>query len=654
MTAEVVKVKAGKYLIPLTLVYEGKRIYLKFRYNKAMIAEIKAMDGHHWHGYDDPNPKKIWSIKNNARNQFQLRFLQGLNPYEPFDVPLVSVTSDRPLYAHQLEMVAHGLTRRYCIFACEMGTGKTLAAIEIMEAIEGLEHNQAWYVGPRSGIIAVQRELIKWESRIRPRMFTYEQLTKHMKYFSEAECPKVVIFDESSKIKTPTAQRSVAAYTLAESVRSVWESAGYIILMSGTPAPKVPTDWWHQCEVAYPGFIREGNIHKFKQRLCIVEQRQSVTGGMYPHIVTWLDDTGKCAVCGALKAAPQHTPTVFENTTYHGFVKSVNEVKYLYERMAGLVLVKFKKDCLDLPEKQYEVIRVMPTPEVLRAAKLITNTARRVIEALTMLRELSDGFQYEQKAARTAECPNCYGRGHITTKVPKHEVDPLEPQDVKPEDFEDQQIPCDVCGATGKVVAYERVTEEIGTCPKDPVFLNELDAHDDVGRYIVWGGFTGTIDRLVDLAHQHGWATLRVDGRGFVGESASGEFIDSDTLLDCMDGSAKNKEELLETYPKVCYVGHPQAGGMALTLTASPTELFYSNCFNGEARMQAEDRFHRPGMDENRAAMIKDIIHLPVDELVLENLKKKKKLQNLTMGELGKVMEAIDAVRCEKTKVSKS
>ena len=66
---------------------------------------------------------------------------------------------------------------------------------------------------------------------------------------------------------------------------------------------------------------------------------------------------------------------------------------------------------------------------------------------------------------------------------------------------------------------------------------------------------------------------------------------------------------------------------MALTLTASPTELFYSNDFNGEARFQAEDRFHRAGMDKNRGATIIDFVHLPSDQLVLDNLQKKKDLQ---------------------------
>ena len=98
---------------------------------------------------------------------------------------------------------------------------------------------------------------------------------------------------------------------------------------------------------------------------------------------------------------------------------------------------------------------------------------------------------------------------------------------------------------------------------------------------------------------------------------------------------------MLVKYPKICFVGHPQAGGMALTLHAAPTELFYSNCFNGEARMQAEDRAHRIGMDENRGLTIKDLIVMPTDELVLKNLKAKKKLQNISMGELKTAFEEV-------------
>jgi SNF2 family DNA or RNA helicase len=108
-----------------------------------------------------------------------------------------------------------------------------------------------------------------------------------------------------------------------------------------------------------------------------------------------------------------------------------------------------------------------------------------------------------------------------------------------------------------------------------------------------------------------------------------------------MDASHPRKDEFRDKYPKLCFVGHPKAGGMALTLTASPTEIFYSNDFSGEGRMQAEDRAHRPGMDVNKGLTIVDYIHLQTDLYVLENLQKKKDLQSLSLGELRAALDAI-------------
>jgi SNF2 family DNA or RNA helicase len=322
---------------------------------------------------------------------------------------------------------------------------------------------------------------------------------------------------------------------------------------------------------------------------------------------------------------------------WHSYKQSKDEVSYLYERMRGLVLVKFKKDCLDLPAKQYEIIRVKPTAEIIRATKLIQAKCKRAITALTLMREISDGFQYVETPSGREPCANCGGKCKVEIPVPREKPDILKPHKVTKDDFDIQEVICDNCGGTGETTTYQRTTEVVGS-PKDQAFIDELDSHEDVGRYIVWGGFTGTLDRLVVLAHRQGWATLRVDGKGYVGRSATGEPLDDDELLDAMDRSHPRRRELLEKYPKLCFIGHPQAGGMALTLTASPTELFYSNCFNGEARMQAEDRGHRPGMDENRGLMIKDLIMLPTDQLVLDNLRKKKKLQDLTMGQLAEAI----------------
>ena len=90
---------------------------------------------------------------------------------------------------------------------------------------------------------------------------------------------------------------------------------------------------------------------------------------------------------------------------------------------------------------------------------------------------------------------------------------------------------------------------------------------------------------------------------------------------------------------KIVFIGHPVSSGTGLTLTASPTIVYYSNDFAADARIQSEDRIHRMGMDENRGATIIDLIHLPTDEYVIENLQKKKRLQDMSLGQLIGVME---------------
>lgn len=974
-----IKVNVGKYRKPVTLIYKGSRIFVKFKFNRILIAEVKAMQGAKWHGFDEP-PRKLWSIANSPRNHFQLEYLQGKNPYAWYDQEITDLQFERPLREHQKEMTMFVMVRRHCIISGEMGTGKSLVAIEVMERM-GVEDHEVWYVAPRSGLRAVNLELDKWDSKVRPVMFTYAGLVSRIKAWSDGDpAPKIIVLDESSKIKTYSAQRSESAMSVADAIREEYGYEGIILEMSGTPAPKSPVDWWHQCltadtliltsegyktirdlwdqtfilmygntkykieggafktgnrdvyklttlegysikatidhqvavdydgfeiwkelgdlvpgdkiktaplsnvewggfnndpdagyvlgyligdgniyikddktyatlqffdgdysimqeinriipdlnihktgdayrcqhmyinklvrefnidtdknisillsyagseflkgflsgffdadgsveesrlrielgqtnrqrieivqlmlsifgifsnikkrtptqskidgriinskpsnrlhivgdhavrfatligfrhknkfstlkekifnrhrfknqdcatfksleplgiqevfeitvpeihrfiangldihncEVACPGFLREGQVNKFKSRLCLVEERQSITGGVYPHIVTWLDDEDKCQVCGQLSTHENHDVMNITMNTGHSFEKSVNEVARLYKRMEGLVLVKLKKDCLDLPDKQYEIIRVRPTPDMLRAARIIRKRSTRAIEALTLLRELSDGFQYTDEVVGENTCPQCNGTGKAKVRVAAVDVDIMAPQAVGEQDFEIKEVHCDTCGGVGKVKKYKRATDSVES-PKDEAFIDELDMHEDIGRYIVWGGFTGTIDRLVDLCHKYGWATLRIDGRGFVGMSATGEPINDEELLISMDRTHPRRMELLETYPKLCVVGHPQAGGMGLNLTASPTALFYSNCFNGEARMQAEDRIHRMGMDENRGATIKDIIHLNTDQLVLDNLKKKKRLQSISMGELGDVLQQMD------------
>jgi len=174
------KLRAGKYRIPVTIEIAGDRLYFHFRYNYDLIEEIKtSFEGRKYHGFDDVNPRKIWSVPITQRNIFQLQYMQGNNPFARYeqdpDYETVDQLNDRKIYAHQREMVAHGLIARQFIWAAEMGTGKTLAAIILME-LSGLKE---WvWVGPKSALRAVQMEMRKWDCKIQPIFLTYEGLKK--------------------------------------------------------------------------------------------------------------------------------------------------------------------------------------------------------------------------------------------------------------------------------------------------------------------------------------------------------------------------------------------------------------------------------------------------------------------------------------------
>ena len=127
---------------------------------------------------------------------------------------------------------------------------------------------------------------------------------------------------------------------------------------------------------------------------------------------------------------------------------------------------------------------------------------------------------------------------------------------------------------------------------------------------------------------------MRADGKGWKTNKDTVEDI-----LQAFDNSHTDKEMYIEKYPKLAFIGQPGAAGMGLNLTASPVIIYYSNDFNAESRIQSEDRVHRTGMDINRSPTIIDIINLESDRKILENLKVKRDLQNMTLGVFSEIMK---------------
>jgi SNF2 family DNA or RNA helicase len=81
------------------------------------------------------------------------------------------------------------------------------------------------------------------------------------------------------------------------------------------------------------------------------------------------------------------------------------------------------------------------------------------------------------------------------------------------------------------------------------------------------------------------------------------------------------------------FVSNPHTGGRGLTLTAADTMIFYSNSYDLELRLQAEDRIHRIGQT-NHCTYVDLVAPGTVDEKILDSLRKKVKISNEVLGEV--------------------
>lgn len=631
----------------------------------ALKDEIKAMMGAKWHGYDRENPLKQWSIDNCQRNWFQLKYLMGENPYAWFEQELTQ--HEYPLFeipdptnhgeliqvaprAHQRLMADTGLTYHYQIWGAEMGTGKTLSAILVM-MLSGVKE---WlWVGPLKSMENIRLEFEKWNfpfDEINVRFTTYERLVTYMSNLKPNDpIPQGLICDESSRLKTYSTQRSKATQELADKIRARYGMKGYVILMSGTPSPKSPLDWWKQCEIAWPGFLKEGSDKALQKRLAFMVDVE-FDDGIYQKRKGWRDDENKCEVCGEFEEIGDHRPPDMNGAEFvggsewHPFKKSFNEVAFMYERLEGLVTILHKKDCLDLPDKVYEEDICKPNASTMRAAKALMQSAPNAITGMTWLRELSDGFMYKDVDDGETTCTVCKNAPEGLEGQVKEWYDPEDPEmtfsdtDFLDPDYVDKlktrYVACPRCAGTQRMTKYKRTIREV-PCPKEAALEVRLEQCEEQGRIVIFAGFQGSLDRIQNICHKNGWAVVRCDGRGWKVTDSDNNLIKTDSpLLFWKDFSNQ----------RVAFIAHPQSGGLSLNLTESRMAVFWSNDFNPESRSQAEDRIHRMGMDENRGCKIVDLFHLPTDRHVRDVLRENRKLELMTMGEFQQLENALNGM----------
>lgn len=582
---------------------DGNKLKLVFGYNRRLVEDVKKMAGARYHQTKHPETGAVlerwWTIESSSRNLIAIKKMIGIDPYPEYNLPITPVMFVRAGMEHQREGLDFIITRRRGILAFDPGVGKSLIAIEAIEAMYNLGCRNPLWISTKNALASTRLELRKWGCKIMPQLIHYDAIPKMVKEWPSGKpIYDIVIADEISRCKNPSTKRYQAMEHICNSVRT--EHKTHMILgMSGSPAPHDPTDWWALIELMAPGWLSEGSPSKLKSTLAVIRPTEAGDQRVFNKVITWKDDENKCAKCGLLPEQHDKAYMLMNNIPveeFHNHIKSVNEVKRLADRLSPICLVRTKAVLKDLPAQIIRPYIVEPTKELRVAAELLTATSPTALQAMLLMRELSDGFQYEKTIDPVATCV-CGGA--------------------------ESNPPCPHCHGSGVILRTDRKLHKFPTA-KDDALQDLMDEFEDDRRLIVYAGFQASVDRVCDVVVKHGWDYARLDGRGIY-----------------TNWGAKSVDEAVQEFQenqerKVVWVGHPMAGGMGLTLTASRAIVYYSSDYNLESWLQSKDRNHRIG---SKGSMLIPLFHLPVDKIVWDKHVSKQSLMRMSMGELKLLME---------------
>lgn len=357
--------------------------------------------------------------------------------------------------------------------------------------------------------------------------------------------------DESSRIKNHQASRTKKLLALGKLAKKRR-------IATGTPITRGIQDAWSQFEFLDPNILSLG-FYPFRNRYCVMGgfQAKQIVGS-------------------------RNEPEFVETTSPH-------------------VITIRKEDCLDLPEKIYQVRKVTPTEAQVRLYRQLRDSG---------MAETENGFaSYNNALVRELRLQQICG-GFIATEkdlahVLGHQSDFMM---LSPDEWE--AVVCE------KVpMALEPIA---GGNPK----IQELvDIVDEIpGKLIVWCRFRAEIASISKALSPYGKV---VEFHGGVPLEERSE-----------------ARRAFQTDPDVrFFVAQISTGGIGITLTAASVEVYFSNSFSLEERIQSEDRVHRIGQTETCVYidLVMDDGKKPwTDSKVLKALREKRNYADVVVEELRK------------------
>lgn len=532
-------------------------------------------------------------------------------------------------YKHQIDAVHFLYGKPYFAEFCEQGTGKSKILIDIASNLY-LEHQidavmiiapngvqSQWaneqipihspipytdYVWEATNSATKLRELkeftmnkadtLKWFC-VNVEAFSRDTHLNVFKTFLKFNRTFLVI-DEATRIKNPTAQRTInitqglsEVTKVGRRITSVSPLSVYRAILTGTMVTNSPYDIWSMFDFLDHSYLGM-DYYSFKAHYGI-ERRINVPGSYksYTKKITSKEiasvrqylDSGKTVEEVARIMALSESSVMFlhNNRSVNAPYKNLDELK---AKIAPVAFIVRKADCLDLPPKIYSKIYIDLTTDQVKAY-------RELCKNLTT--------QYEGVELNVLNKITLLGRlSQITGGFFPGQID------------------------------NAQVLTPFASNPKLDALIDDLDECSDF-PVIVVASHVAEIKMIYEKLKK-------------VYEDDRIDYI-------CGEIDREQRNEIIESFKRgdvKILIANASTIGTGYNLQVSHVQYFYSNSYSMEEREQVEDRIHRDGQKSD-TVVYKDIVaRNTIDEKILAILKQKKDLLEYMRDK--KITEFIGAI----------